>query len=64
VFNKMKVVRGPDSMGSTDWSPTVQHIERMKLRRQRRIRMIIVLVASGIGMCVTGAMVAWFVKGL
>jgi hypothetical protein len=64
MFNRMKIVRGPDAIGSTDWSPTVVHIERMKRRRTRRIMMMAVLICAGIGLCLAGASLAWYVKGL
>jgi len=47
MFNRMKVIKSAD-MGSLDWSPTVQHIERMRRRRQRHKAQLVMLVIGAI----------------
>jgi len=42
MFHRMKVIKS-DDIGSVNWSPTVQHVERMKRRRWRRVRSTIML---------------------
>jgi len=43
----MRIIKSAD-VGSIDWSPTVQHIERMKRRRQRHTTQIVMLVIGAI----------------
>jgi hypothetical protein len=47
MFNRMKVIKSAD-VGSLDWSPTVQHIERMKRRRQRHMAQLVILVVFAV----------------
>jgi len=58
--NRMRIIRGAD-LGSIDWSPTAQHVERMKRRRWRKIKRMLMLVALAVALIVLSLALGSFV---
>ncbi len=56
MFHRMKIIKSAD-IGSVEWSPTVQHVERMKRRRWRRIRSAL-LLALFVGVLIVLSLIA------
>ena len=60
MFHRMKIIKSAD-VGSIDWSPTAQHVERMRRRRWRKLKRTLFLIIFTVALIILSLALGSFV---